>query len=47
MEAEPKISSLTGKVLLASPSMIDPRFFEAVIFLSSHSKDGAMGIMVN
>ena len=47
MEAEPKITFLTGKVLLASPSMMDPRFFEAVIFLCSHSKDGAMGIMVN
>ena len=47
MEAEPNAPFLTGKVLVASPGMLDPRFFEAVIFLCSHTSDGAMGIMVN
>ena len=47
MEAKPDAQFLTGKVLLASPGMLDPRFFEAVIFLCSHTEHGAMGIMVN
>ncbi len=47
MEADPIAPFLTGKVLLATPGMLDPRFFEAVIFICSHTKDGAMGIMVN
>ena len=47
MEADPTAPFLTGKVLLATPGMLDPRFFEAVIFICSHTKEGAMGIMVN
>ena len=47
MEADTRVRFLTGKVLLASPNMLDPRFFEAVIFLCSHSDEGAMGIMIN
>ena len=47
MKAEPNPPFLTGKVLIATPGMLDPRFFEAVIFLCSHTSDGAMGIMVN
>ncbi len=38
---------LTGKLLLAMPSMGDPRFHRAVIFLCSHDADGAMGLVVN
>ena len=47
MEEDPIEPFLTGKVLLATPGMLDPRFFEAVIFVCSHTKEGAMGIMVN
>lgn len=38
---------LTGKLLLAMPSMTDPRFERAVIFLCIHDDQGAMGIMIN
>ncbi len=40
-------SYLDGQLLLAMPSMSDPRFHKAVIFLCAHSADGAMGIVVN
>jgi len=34
-------------MLIAMPSMGDPRFGRSVVFLCAHSKDGAMGIVVN
>ncbi len=39
--------NLTGKLLVAMPGMGDPRFAHAVIYLTAHSKDGTMGLMVN
>lgn len=38
---------LGGQVLVAMPSMQDPRFARSVICLCAHSPDGAMGIIVN
>lgn len=38
---------LSGKLLIAMPGMIDPRFDRSVVFLCAHSKDGAMGLIVN
>ncbi|MCB1840345.1 MAG: YqgE/AlgH family protein [Alphaproteobacteria bacterium] len=38
---------LTGKLLLAMPSMGDPRFHRAVIFMCSHDETGAMGLVIN
>ncbi len=38
---------LDGQLLLAMPSLTDPRFNRAVIYMCAHSADGAMGIMVN
>ena len=38
---------LTGKILLAMPSMADPRFTRSVIYLCSHTPNGAMGIVIN
>lgn len=38
---------LDGKLLVAMPSMTDPRFHKAVIYMCAHSEDGAMGIVVN
>jgi putative transcriptional regulator len=40
-------SYMTGKCLIAMPGIADERFKNAVIFICSHSKDGAMGIIVN
>ncbi len=38
---------LTGMLLVAMPSMTDPRFARSVIYLCAHSPDGAMGLVVN
>lgn len=38
---------LTGKLLIAMPSMGDPRFAHSVVFMSSHTGEGAMGLVVN
>jgi putative transcriptional regulator len=38
---------LDGQLLLAMPTMSDPRFHKAVIYMCAHSADGAMGIVVN
>lgn len=38
---------LTGQFLVAMPSMPDPRFERSVIYICSHSPNGAMGIVVN
>jgi putative transcriptional regulator len=38
---------LTGKLLIAMPGMADMRFEKSVIFVCSHSSDGALGLIVN
>lgn len=38
---------LDGQLLIAMPSMIDPRFNKAVIYMCAHSAEGAMGIVIN
>ncbi len=38
---------LTGKLLIAMPGMGDPRFGHSVVFLCSHTDDGAMGLIIN
>ncbi len=38
---------LTGKLLLAMPTLGDPRFSKAVIFVCAHDENGAMGLVVN
>jgi len=38
---------LVGKLLLALPSMGDPRFHRAVIFICAHDEEGAMGLVIN
>ncbi len=40
-------ASLAGQLLVASPSMADPRFDRTVILMVRHDKDGAFGIVVN
>ncbi|CUH87746.1 hypothetical protein PH5382_01675 [Phaeobacter sp. CECT 5382] len=39
--------NLTGKLLIAMPGIGDPRFEHSVIFLCSHSDEGAMGLIIN
>lgn len=38
---------LTGQLIVAMPTMLDPRFDRTVIYLCSHTADGAMGLVVN
>lgn len=38
---------LTGQLLVAMPTMPDPRFAHAVIYICSHGPQGAMGLVVN
>ena len=38
---------LAGRLLIALPAMLDPRFSQSVIYLCSHNERGAMGLIVN
>ncbi len=38
---------LNGKLLIAMPGMLDPRFAHSVVFMCAHSGEGAMGLVVN
>jgi putative transcriptional regulator len=38
---------LTGQLLVAMPQMRDARFARTVIYVCTHSADGAMGLVVN
>jgi putative transcriptional regulator len=43
----PQGQFLTGQFLVATPDMADPRFRETVILMVRHTKDGAMGLVIN
>lgn len=46
--AEPAdTASLTGQLLIAAPTIGDPRFSHAVILMVKHNNDGALGIVIN
>lgn len=38
---------LAGQLLIATPEMEDPNFFETVIYMVEHNEDGAMGLVIN
>ena len=38
---------LAGQLLIAMPTMNDPNFYHAVMYLCEHSAEGAMGIVIN
>ena len=38
---------LPGQLLIAMPSMTDPRFEKSVIYMCAHNADGAMGLVIN
>lgn len=42
-----KFSELTGRLLLATPSLKDPNFSDGVILLCHHDEHGSMGLLVN
>lgn len=40
-------TSLNGKYLIATPSLGDPRFHRAVVYMCSHDADHAFGVVIN
>lgn len=47
MSIEDDSTDLNGKILIAMPGMSDPRFDHSIVFMCSHSDEGAMGLIVN
>jgi len=47
MEEEARDESLRGKLLVASPALVDPNFARTVVFITEHNDEGAMGIVLN
>ena len=41
------MESLRGKLLLAAPALSDPNFRRAVVLVSEHNEEGAMGVILN
>jgi putative transcriptional regulator len=39
--------SLRGKLLVASPALLDPNFARSVVLITEHSDEGAMGVVLN
>lgn len=46
-EANQTSGYLQGQLLIAMPTMMDPRFQHTVIYMCAHSSAGAMGLVVN
>lgn len=38
---------LRGRLLVATPSLLDPNFFRTVVLMVEHSDDGAAGLVLN
>lgn len=47
MNEQDQVPYLTGSLLVAMPSMGDPRFERSVIYMCAHNADGAMGLVIN
>lgn len=41
------MDSLRGKLLIASPALLDPNFDRSVVLITEHGEEGAMGIVLN
>jgi putative transcriptional regulator len=41
------MASLTGHLLVASSHLLDPNFAKSVVFLVQHTKEGALGLVIN
>jgi putative transcriptional regulator len=40
-------TKLTGSLLVALPSLVDPNFRRTILFLTHHDQEGAMGFILN
>ncbi|MFE5739795.1 YqgE/AlgH family protein [Streptomyces celluloflavus] len=43
----PEVSSLTGRLLVATPALADPNFDRAVVLLLDHDEEGSLGVVLN
>ncbi len=41
------MDSLRGRLLLASPTLLEPTFHHTVILIAEHTEEGAMGLVLN
>lgn len=41
------MTSLRGKLIIASPALVDPNFARGVVLIAEHTHDGAMGLVLN
>ena len=41
------IRSLQGCLLIATPALLDPNFFQSVVLIVEHNDDGATGVVLN
>jgi putative transcriptional regulator len=41
------MQSLQGKLLVSSPSLIDPNFRKTVVLVAHHDDEGAMGLVLS
>lgn len=46
-KTEERSGFLAGQMLIAMPTMRDPRFQRSLVYLCAHSGEGAMGLIVN
>jgi putative transcriptional regulator len=46
-DQNPSHTSVAGQLLIATPTMADPRFSQSVILMVRHDHDGALGIIIN
>lgn len=42
-----RVGDLTGRLVVATPALIDPNFERAVILVLDHDDDGALGVVLN
>jgi putative transcriptional regulator len=41
------MDSVRGKLLVASPVLVDPHFLRTVVLIAAHDADGALGLVLN
>lgn len=41
------VESLAGKLLIASPTLVDPNFSRTVVLIAAHDENGALGFVLN
>ncbi|WP_299527949.1 YqgE/AlgH family protein [uncultured Streptomyces sp.] len=42
-----EVSSLTGRLLVATPALADPNFDRTVVLLLDHDEEGSLGVVLN